>query len=326
MTHTRTIRDYVQQAGDPSVALCVRDQGFVDCCKLWWTSRSWQSQTHAERRLNSECDTTRPWLRLSYAASGKVGLVSVHLCDSGHRASPTSPRLERGVTFGVGQRKERKLLCPTTACTADSMQGGASQWVHVPWGNCASPSPPSQKEGVALLVARTCNEVVPAHKEFLCARQTPVPLISIVCWVLACTAPGTRYASLFFLFSSSGGRVKIKLELPHFHVCIRYMCFNPRSRCNSSSRCCYRAREHVDPAWYTRYAASGTRGSRLEYVQRVLVSYNTAAAAVRIFVVAHIPISLLNFEGVACRIFFTSSANTPKSSWEGNLLFYSEGK
>ena len=44
--------------------------------------------------------------------SGKVELVSVHLCDSGHRASPTSPRLERGVTFGVGQRKERKLLCP----------------------------------------------------------------------------------------------------------------------------------------------------------------------------------------------------------------------
>ena len=33
---------------------------------------------------------------------------------------------------------------------------------------------------------------------------------------------------------------------------------------------------------YTRYAAPGTRGSRLEYVQRVLVSYNTAAAAVRI--------------------------------------------
>ena len=25
--------------------------------------------------------------------------------------------------------------------------------------------------------------------------------------------------------------------------------FNPRSRCNSNSRCCYRAREHVDPAW-----------------------------------------------------------------------------
>ena len=35
MTHTRNIRDDVQQAGDPSVAaLCVRDQGFSDCCKL----------------------------------------------------------------------------------------------------------------------------------------------------------------------------------------------------------------------------------------------------------------------------------------------------
>ena len=49
---------------------------------------------------------------LSCAASGKVELVSVHLCDGGHRASPTSPRLERGVTCGVEQRKERKLLCP----------------------------------------------------------------------------------------------------------------------------------------------------------------------------------------------------------------------
>ena len=69
-----------------------------------------------------------------------------------------------------------------------------------------------------MFVARTCNEVVPAQKEFLRARQTPVPLICIGCWVLACTVPGTRYA------------------------------------------------------------APGTRSSRLEYVQRVLVSYNTTAA------------------------------------------------
>ena len=89
-------------------------------------------------------------------------------------------------------------------------------------GNCASRSPPSHVEGVALLVERTCNEVVLAHKKFSRARQTPVPLICIVCWVLACTVPGTRYA------------------------------------------------------------APGTRGSGLEYVQRALVSYNTTAAAVRI--------------------------------------------
>ena len=31
----------------------------------------------------------------------RIGLVSVHLCDSGHRASPTSPRLKRGMTFGA---------------------------------------------------------------------------------------------------------------------------------------------------------------------------------------------------------------------------------
>ena len=41
---------------------------------------------------------------ISCAASGKIGLVSVNLCDSGHRASPTSPRLKRGMTFSVGQR------------------------------------------------------------------------------------------------------------------------------------------------------------------------------------------------------------------------------
>ena len=118
--------------------------------------------------------------------------------------------------------EERKLLCPKPlrSLRIPRRVVRRSGSVHVPWGTCASPSPPSQKEGVALLVARTCNEVVPAHKEFLRARQTPVPLI---CSMLgACT--------------------------------VRYQV----------------------------YAAPGTRGSRLQYVQRVLVSYNTTAAAVRI--------------------------------------------
>ena len=101
------------------------------------------------------------------------------------------------------------------------MQAGASQWINVPWGNCASPSP-LHEGGVALFVARTCNEAVPAHKQVLRAKRTPVPLIGIVCWVFACAVAGTSYA------------------------------------------------------------APGTRGSRLEYAQRVLVSYNTTAAAVRI--------------------------------------------
>ena len=78
---------------------------------------------------------------------------------------------------------------------------------------------------------------------------------------------------------------------------------------------------------YQVYAVPGTRSLKLEYVQRVLVSYNTTADAVRMYVVvAHIPIYLLNFEGVDCRILFTSSANTPKTWWEGNLLFLAEGK
>ena len=32
------------------------------------------------------------------------GLASVHLCDISHAASPTSPRLKRDMTFGLGQR------------------------------------------------------------------------------------------------------------------------------------------------------------------------------------------------------------------------------
>ena len=86
--------------------------------------------------------------------------------------------------------EERKLLCPKPL-RALRIPRRVVLRSGVPWGNCASPSP-SHEEGVALLVARTCNEGVPAHKEFLRARQTPVPLICIVCWVLACTAPGTR--------------------------------------------------------------------------------------------------------------------------------------
>ena len=45
-----------------------------------------------------------------------------------------------------------------------------------------------------------------------------------------------------------------------------------------------------------------------------------------LYVVAHIPISLLNFEGVACRILFTSSANTPKAWREGIFFFLAEDK
>ena len=41
----------------------------------------------------------------------------------------------------------------------------------------------------------------------------------------------------------------------------------------------------------------------------------------RIILMMLIPISQLNFEGVECRILFTSCANTPKTWWEGNLLF-----
>ena len=134
----------------------------------------------------------------SYAASGKVELVSVHLCDSGHRAIPTSPRLERGVTFGVGQRKEWKL-CPKPLHALRIPRRVVLRSGSTFHGETAL-------VGMLLVARTTCNEGVPAHKEFLRARQTLVPLICVICWVLACTAPRTRYFcrlrfSIFSFFS-----------------------------------------------------------------------------------------------------------------------------
>ena len=176
MTHRRTIR-HVQHAGEPSVtALCVREQGLSACCKLWWTSRSWRSRTHADRRLNAESDTTPPWLRLSCAAPGKIGLVLVHLCDSSHRASPTSPRLKRGMTFGLGQRSGNS--------------SALNRCVHCGFhaaGWCFAVDPRSMgKLRFAFSVAwgrRRCSAWnttewgSPCSQRVLRARKTPVPLI-----------------------------------------------------------------------------------------------------------------------------------------------------
>ena len=56
LTHTRNIRDDVQQAGDPSVAaLCVRDQGFSACCNLWWNlSKLAESDARREEAQHRE--------------------------------------------------------------------------------------------------------------------------------------------------------------------------------------------------------------------------------------------------------------------------------
>ena len=45
----------------------------------------------------------------------------------------------------------------------------------------------------------------------------------------------------------------------------------------------------------------------------------------RIILMMLIPISQLNFEGVECRILFTSCANTPKTWWERQFTFFAEG-
>ena len=58
-------------------------------------------------------------------------------------------------------------------------------------------------------------------------RETD-PRTSDLCSLLGACMYRTRYQVCFSLFSSSsGGWVKIKLELPHFHLCIRYVsCFD----------------------------------------------------------------------------------------------------
>ena len=85
-------------------------------------------------------------------------------------------------------------------------------------------------------------------------RHHAALIAGIVCHIWqGRTAPGrTRYFCRLrfslFLLSASGGWVKVRLELqhllPHMYQ-IHVFRFNPRSRCNSSSRCWYRAREHV---------------------------------------------------------------------------------
>ena len=78
----------------------------------------------------------------------------------------------------------------------------------------------------------------------------------------------------------------------------------------------------------TRYQVCCTWNERLETEVRTtstrIVQYYCCCCTY--IIVAHIPISLLNFARVACRILFTCSANTPEIWWEGNLLFLAEGK
>ena len=74
----------------------------------------------------------------------------------------------------------------------------------------------------------------------------------------------------------------------------------------------------------TRYAAPGTRRSTLEYLQRALVQYS--CTCIIIAGLPHILISSTISEASRARFRFTSSANTPITLSEGNLIFLSEGK
>ena len=67
MTHTRTIRDYVQQSGDPSVAaLCVRDQGF---------GRLLKAVMNLSQLAESDARREEAQLRVRHHAALIVGIV-----------------------------------------------------------------------------------------------------------------------------------------------------------------------------------------------------------------------------------------------------------
>ena len=88
--------------------------------------------------------------------------------------------------------------------------------------------------------------------------------------------------------------------------------------CSLLGACMYRTRYQVCSTWNERLETGVcTTSTRIVYYYCCCCTY---------IVVAHIHISLLHFEGVACRILFTSSAHTPKTWWEDNLLFLAEGK
>ena len=105
MTHRHNTRD-VQQAGETSAAaLCVREQGFSACCKLLVVNSPQQGGVGRTRRGGSTQKRHRAALIAAIVCrTCQDRLVSVHLCDSSHRAAPASPRLKRGMTFGLGQK------------------------------------------------------------------------------------------------------------------------------------------------------------------------------------------------------------------------------
>ena len=192
MTHWRNIRD-VQQAGEPSVgAPCVRGRGLSACCKLFVVNISQLAESHArgEEALRRErhraaliadtvCRIWQDWTRIGPSVRQQPPRCS----------SITETEAWHDFRF---RAEERKLLCPKPLLRRVV---GASQWIHVPWGNCASPSSPSHEEGVALLVTRVMRGSPCLQGVF--TRETDTRTYdSVVCWVLASTVvPGTRYAA-----------------------------------------------------------------------------------------------------------------------------------
>ena len=82
---------------------------------------------------------------------------------------------------------------------------------------------------------------------YLCGAPMYSGVCTSVVQVWFCFLPSRRHFVAFFVFYylvylSYGGSVRVKLKLPLFHISDTFVFrFNPRSRCNSSSRCCYRA-------------------------------------------------------------------------------------
>ena len=70
-----------------------------------------------------------------------------------------------------------------------------------------------------------------------------------------CAPPLETRAFFFSFFSCSGGWVKVKLKLPHFHVSDTCR-VNPRSRCNSRAVC--EALSNGTPQVYDNFSSSET--------------------------------------------------------------------
>ena len=189
--HRRNIRD-VQQAGEPfDAAPCVRKRGFSACCKVVVVNFSQLAESDAREEAQRR---ERHRAALIAAIVCRIWQDRTRIGPSVRQQPPRCSSITETEAWHDFRfrAEERKLLCPKPLLRRVV---GASQWIHVPWGNCASPSSPSHEEGVDLLVTHVMRGS-PCSQGVFTRETDPRTYDSVVCWVLASTVvPGTRYAA-----------------------------------------------------------------------------------------------------------------------------------